>query len=84
MLTDAQDKRLVRNAIRRADRARNFPANTCPYSRHLQMIGEALASGKPYHMLTEEPLHCALTMLVVVEQVYKLRTELAKLKAGNE
>ena len=37
------DRRRARNQIRRINRARRFPYNTCGASRHMQMIGEALA-----------------------------------------
>jgi hypothetical protein len=66
------------NLRRRVDRARHFPDNTCPASRHLHMIAEALAAGKPYPMLTEEPEHCAITMLSVLESLWKARTLAAR------
>jgi len=49
--------------------------NTCPASRHLHMMAEALASGRKYHMLNEEPQHCAETMLSVLHSLWTLRTE---------
>ena len=66
------------NLIRRANRARVDGVNTCPASRHLHMIADALASGQTYPMLTEEPEHCAGTMLSVLESLWKARTELAQ------
>lgn len=63
------------NVRRRVNRARKFGVNTCPASRHLHMIAEALAAGKPYPMLQEEPEHCAGTMLAVLESLWTLRTE---------
>lgn len=33
------------NVRRRVNRARSFPHNTCPASRHLHMMAEALATG---------------------------------------
>lgn len=62
------------------NRARNFPENTCSSSRHLHLIANQLATGKPCQMLQEEPQHCALTMLAVLESLWKTRTELASLK----
>ncbi len=67
------DNRL-RNLRRRVNRARNFPTNTCPASRHLHIIAEALVSGQPYAMLTEEPEYCGETMLSVLESLWSLRT----------
>lgn len=75
------DRRLA-NLRRRVSRARNFPTNTCPASRHLHMMAEFLAKGQPYPMLTEEPEHCAETMLSVLESLWKARTRLRQ--AGIE
>ncbi len=63
------------NARRRVNRAREFMGNTCPASRHLHMMAETLAIGQVYHMLEEEPKHCAETMLSVLESLWKLRTK---------
>lgn len=68
----------LQNLRRRVDRARKFPDNTCPASRHLHLIAEALAAGKPYPMLHEEPQHCAESMLAVLESLWKLRTKAQK------
>lgn len=69
------------NLIRRANRARNFPINTCPASRHVHMIGEALIRGKKYHMIDEEPEHVGGSLLSVVESLFKARTEVDRLRA---
>lgn len=69
------DKEL-RDMARRLRKARNFPANTCGASRHAQMIGEALVSGRPYPMLTEEARHCGMSILATVAALYEARTEL--------
>ena len=61
--------------LRRCHRARNFPANTCAASRHVYLMAEALAKGKPYPMLTEEPEHCASSMLAVVAALWEMRTK---------
>jgi len=63
---------------RRVAQAKRFPANTCPASRHVHMMALALARGETYHMLTEEPEHCAESMLSVLESLWKARTELDK------
>lgn len=63
------------NLRRRVARARKFGENTCPASRHLHLMAEALATGKRYHMFDEEPEHCAGAMLSVLESLWKLRTE---------
>ncbi len=49
---------------------RNFPSNTTPASRHLEMIADALADGETYAMLGEDPKHCAITMYSVLIGFY--------------
>lgn len=61
----------------RCDAARDFPANTCPASRHAQMIGEALMKGEPYPMLTDEPELCGESILSTVASLWEARTKLA-------
>ena len=77
------DAAILRNTRRRVNRARNFPENTCAASRHLHLMANQLAAGKPYPMLAEEPVHCALTMLSVLESLWKARTEVERLKRHN-
>lgn len=75
MSTQAKaERQRTRNAQRRVERARDFPHNTCPASRHLHLIADALASGKTYPMLNEEPESCAETMYAVLESLWKLRS----------
>lgn len=74
-MMDAFDK----NLIRRVNRARKFPVNTCPASRHVQIIGECLIKGKPYLMIEEEPEHVGGSLLSVVESLFKARTEIQRL-----
>lgn len=68
----------LRNVRRRVNRARNFPTNTCPASRHVHMIADALAGGRKYHMIDEEPEHVAGTLYAVIESLWKARTALKK------
>lgn len=67
-------RRLI-NQRRRVQRARRFPQNTCPASRHLHIMADALATGQIYPMFQEDPEHCAETMLSVLESLWKLRTQ---------
>jgi hypothetical protein len=53
---------------------RNFPHNTCPASRHVELMAEALAKGERYAMFEEEPEHCAESLRSVIESLWKLRT----------
>lgn len=66
--------------IAKMDAARNFPVNTCPASRHAQMIAEALIEGRPYPMLTEDPEHCGESIAAVVTALYKARSRLKQLE----
>lgn len=70
------------NLRRRVNRARRFPVNTCPASRHLHRIADYLARPKRTHPVEEvwDAEHLAGTMYSVVESLWKARTELAKLK----
>ncbi len=50
---------------------------TCPASRHLHLMAEAMANprkkGLRYPMLLEEPEHCAETMLSVLVSLWEAR-----------
>lgn len=74
---DAKDMRRLRALKRRVNRVRDFPKHTCPASRHLHMIADALAANKPYWMLLEEPQHCAETMYAVLENLWRIRKVLS-------
>lgn len=67
------------NMRRRVSRTRRFMENTCPASRHLHQMAEALAVRRPYPMLQDEPDHCAASMLAVLESLWKTRTAVAAL-----
>ena len=75
----------LENIRRRANRARNFPVNTCPASRHVRLMAEAIASGRGYSMFETDPELCAAAMFSVLESLWKARTKLATLekKAPN-
>lgn len=73
------DQRAALRALKRTDKARDFPANTCPASRHAQIIGEALAKG--WTNAVEDPAHCAESILSTVESLWLTRTECDKLLA---
>jgi len=58
---------------------RRFMENTCPASRHAQMIAESLLNHGEYSMLQEEPEHCAGTIASVVSSLYQARSFLKSL-----
>lgn len=70
------------NLRRRVMRARNFPNNTCPASRHLHMIADALVSRGRKCPIEEcwDAEHMAGTILSVLESLWKARTHLAKVR----
>lgn len=69
----------IKNLKKRIRKARKFPHNTCPASRHVQMMGEYLPTKSGYPMLQEEPEHCAQSILVTVLALYETRSELSRL-----
>lgn len=60
-------------------KTRDFPNNTCPASRHVQIMTEALAKVGSYPMLQEDPKHCATSMASVLSNLYAARSFLAQL-----
>lgn len=66
-------------AMERMDAARDFPKNTCPASRHVQMLTEALAKGEPFPMLQDDPQHVASSLARVLSALYEARSDLATL-----
>lgn len=64
--------------VERLEVARDFPKNTCPASRHVQMIGEALIARQPYAMIEEDPEYVGQSILSVVASLYETRTELSE------
>lgn len=76
---------ITKDALKRAKKARKTFVNTCPASRHLFIMADLLAKGKPYPMLQEEPEHCAVSMLAVLAALWELRTKDAKkLERGSD
>lgn len=59
--------------------ARNFPVNTCPASRHTQLIGESLVAGRIFSALNDraEMKGCGESLLATVDALYEARTKLA-------
>ena len=70
--------------VKRIRKARNFPINTCPASRHTQMMGEAMVRGKPYPMMEEEREYCGGSILSTVASLFEARTERDQLRAALE
>jgi hypothetical protein len=72
------------NVRRRAERAMGGEAIesivTCPASRHVMMMADALAANRKYHMLDEEPEHCAGSIYSVLESLWKARAEIKRLR----
>ena len=66
------------DALKRVKKARKFPINTCPSSRHVQIMAENLLD-KGYPMLAEEPEHCAQSLLSTVAALYEARNMLRKM-----
>lgn len=80
VLIDERDG-LMKAQPDRVDAARNFPKNTCPASRHVQMIGEALAAREKYMMIEEDPEYVGASILSVVASLYESRAALSASEA---
>ena len=63
----------------RADAAREFPANTCPASRHADLIADMLLRGYPHAV--EDMQHCGESIMATVAALWETRTELAQARA---
>lgn len=65
------------NLRRRVNRARRFPDNTCPASRHAQTIAEQLLDGRMLLLeWRDEREAMGSAILSVLESLWKARTEL--------
>lgn len=71
------------NVRRRAERAssaeRIEEVVTCPASRHLMLMADALAAKRGYFMFDEDPQHCACAIYSVLESLWKARAEIKRL-----
>lgn len=65
--------------IEQAEKARDFPNNTCGPSRHAHMLAEQLMDGS-YLGFQEDPRYCGETLLLVLTALWKARTQLNRLK----
>ena len=68
------------NLLKQLKEARNFPINTCPASRHVEMIAEQLFKGKVCKVLNEDPKHSAESMLSTIKSLYLERIKNIELK----
>lgn len=81
----ANEIRNQRRRVLRARRGNGSGSVTCPASRHVQNMADALTDPRHgdalrYPMLQEEPEHCAGSLYAVLESLWKARAELAVLK----
>lgn len=68
--------------VKRMNEVRNFPADTDPCSRHVALMAECLAKGKPYPMLDEEREHCAISLAATVAMLWEARAKICELEAA--
>lgn len=70
------EARELANTRRRVNRARNKAGVTCPASRHVHMIADALAAPGPVNFdLPYEQDHMAGSLYSVLESLWKLRAK---------
>lgn len=68
--------------LRRAQRARNFPTNTCGASRHVLQMAEILASKRRKADISAwDAEHIASSLASVVASLWQARTKIARLEA---
>lgn len=65
----------IANMRRRVSRARNFPHNTCPASRHVHMIADCLARKGAPDVCGWEADQVASSLYSVLESLWKLRAK---------
>ena len=71
-------------ALVRMNAAEDFPRNTCPASRIAAGVAEALITGRPYPLLTEEQRLCGAMIAATVAALLELRTEVALMKKKRD
>ena len=59
--------------IRRVEKARNFPYNTTPASRHVALIGQHLYEDGKAFSLEDDPQHCGESMLLAVADLWETK-----------
>lgn len=84
MSEDDATVRYAKEQVRRMNKARDFPEGTCPSSRHVAMMAEHLSRSGKYHMLTDEPRHCAGSLASTVASLWEARAKLKELGYCNE
>jgi len=68
----------------RAIRMRRFPDNTCPASRHVELMADSLMNGGRYIMFDEDPEHCAASLYSVVASLWEARNRLDEAGLGHK
>lgn len=59
---------------------RRFPHNTCPASRHVEMLADQLLDSGRSAMIESEPENCAVSMHSTVEALYGARDRIEQLE----
>jgi hypothetical protein len=70
-------------SLRAAQERRKPPLVTCGASRHVHIMADVLASGKPYPMFVEEPETCAASLYAVVAALWEARHRIKELETGD-
>lgn len=83
MLTRNKLENVKRRAVHAGYGSTQAPMFTCAASRHLMLMADALRVLGKYHMLDEEPEHCAGSIYAVLESLWKARAEIQRLKERN-
>lgn len=73
-----------RNLMRRVERARDWPVNTCPASRALVVWAKVILRDGDFSAVEGDAEEVAAAMLSVVESLWKLRRKMAALEPQRE
>ena len=65
--------------LEKMEAARRFPHNTCPASRHVELMALALAKEGQFPGFEDDPDHCAGSMASVLASLFEARDMLGRL-----
>ena len=68
-------QKLFYNMRKRVERVRPHPDDLFPPARHVEAMADALGGVGRYELFERDPMHCALSLLAVLEALYKARKE---------
>jgi hypothetical protein len=80
ILQNVKTREAARRRRRRALRWRDFPKNTCPASRNVEMAAEGLMRLRRAGVVDDEAMHIAASLWSVLGDLWQARTRISNLK----